>query len=65
LQITKGEVSIPERKQPGTAGRQLPIDTNIYQIKTEDKYVYRYDVSVSGKSKRGKDVDLTKRSESS
>ncbi|KAI6237649.1 hypothetical protein M3Y95_00287600 [Aphelenchoides besseyi] len=64
MNIKEGDVEIPKRKAPGVAGRKNIIDTNVYQVQIADKWVYRYDVTVMGKSTRGKDVDLTKRSES-
>ncbi|KAI6237581.1 hypothetical protein M3Y95_00280500 [Aphelenchoides besseyi] len=64
LNIKEGDVEIPKRKAPGAAGRKNIIDTNVFQVQIADKWVYRYDVTVMGKSTRGKDVDLTKRSES-
>ncbi|KAI6209842.1 hypothetical protein M3Y96_00264000 [Aphelenchoides besseyi] len=64
MNLHEGEIAIPKRKAPGTAGRKVPIDTNFYQVKLEEKWVFRYDVTVTGRSRRGKDVDLTKRSES-
>ncbi|KAI6199326.1 hypothetical protein M3Y96_00615000 [Aphelenchoides besseyi] len=64
MNLEEGKVEIPKRKAPGVAGRKNVIDTNVYQVQIADKWVYRYDVTVMGKSSRGKDVDLTKRSES-
>ncbi|KAI6185474.1 hypothetical protein M3Y98_00027400 [Aphelenchoides besseyi] len=64
MNLEEGKVEIPKRKAPGVAGRKNVIDTNVYQVQIADKWVYRYDVTVMGTSSRGKDVDLTKRSES-
>ncbi|KAI6220879.1 Piwi domain protein [Aphelenchoides fujianensis] len=64
LNLNEGAVELPERKPAGTRGQKIVIDTNIFEVRTNGTEVFRYDVTVTGKSRRGKDVDLTKRSES-
>lgn len=63
--MTEGEVKAPPRKEPGSAGRSVKVDTNIYQIQTQpESVVYRYEVTMSGKSRGDKYVDLSKKSDS-
>jgi hypothetical protein len=60
-----GKAELPPKKPPGTFGFKKAVKTNTYQINNDNAGVlFRYDVSVTGVSLRGHEVDFTKRSDS-
>ncbi|CAD5230384.1 unnamed protein product [Bursaphelenchus xylophilus] len=65
LNLQPGDTTLPEKLPPGTYGKRFTVKSNIYQVKIEPSVIYRYDVNVVGKSRSGKEIEFTKRSQES
>ncbi len=55
-----------QKRDPGSIGRRLEgkqrLRTNLHGlVMSKKRGVYRYDVTVTGKTDRGREVELTKR----
>ncbi|KAH7723289.1 WAGO-2 protein [Aphelenchoides avenae] len=65
LDLSPGEPVMDPKKPPGKMGNEIKLDTNVYGIKKGSVIAYRYDVTITGVLRGGRQgervVEFTKR----